>query len=578
MKWFNNPVNYSYAIRILIRIGILTLFYSCAQQGMPLGGPEDHMSPEVVRVFPEPGGVRVKTRADIQIYFSKPMDQLSVEEGIFIHPSPQGKKKMSWKGQRLRIHFYNNLDSNTSYVITIGAQGQDLHRNHLKQSVTIAFSTGDSIEKGEIGGRIWKTPHQGERSAVSLFAYRLESKPAPNPAQDPADYVTQTGRDGTYRFYYLARQRFRIFAVGDKNKSNLYDIDSEPVGIPTVDVDLHQNPHYDGLNFTLALGDTTPPMLQSGKAIHQNLIEIKFNEPMDSATVLDLKYYNIFTVGPDSGVKLEINEIYYQNSPPSYHLSVGSQKPRIRYKLIIQSGVKDEHGNPLSVSKNNIYFPSIPIPDTVAPEITDIRPRTGKYFIDSLFTMRLFLSEPLLSQTLETGCRLVTGLGDVISGKINQETPVRYRLSFKTIKMTNPKINFVMDPKLIKDRMGNPVAGDSVLQIEYQLFPESQGGILRGEIQNETTPFSGKIHVNVMNLKGDVVKFQLLNETGLFTFSGLPSDRYQIYSFIDSNQDGRLGLGQIQPFLHAEKEIYLQDTLSVRERWETTGVKMVFKN
>ena len=144
-----------------------TLFITCAGEVFPTGGPPDLVPPAVVRTSPDSAAVHVRTQI-IDLEFSKYVDRRSVEESIFISPYP-GELEFDWSGREVTIHLQDTLRANRTYVVNVGTDVTDLHSNRMASGFTLAFSTGDSIDRGFISGRVYDDKPEG----VMIFAYAL---------------------------------------------------------------------------------------------------------------------------------------------------------------------------------------------------------------------------------------------------------------------------------------------------------------------------------------------------------------------------------------------------------------------
>ena len=135
-------------IFVLIIIG-------CATQVPPSGGPLDTTPPEIVKTYPENGTVNFKGNY-VEVEFSEYVDKRSVQDAIYISPYIQGEIQYKWSGRKLKLVFPEKLKDSTTYVITFGTEIKDLNAgNKMKESFTLAFSTGSAIDSGSIEGKIF---------------------------------------------------------------------------------------------------------------------------------------------------------------------------------------------------------------------------------------------------------------------------------------------------------------------------------------------------------------------------------------------------------------------------------------
>ena len=74
-----------FAILFLV-ISISGFLFNCAKQVRPSGGPEDKISPEIVKVTPENKATLVPLNQRIEFEFNESMNRKSLEKAIFITP------------------------------------------------------------------------------------------------------------------------------------------------------------------------------------------------------------------------------------------------------------------------------------------------------------------------------------------------------------------------------------------------------------------------------------------------------------------------------------------------------------
>ena len=178
--------------------------------------------------------------------------------------------------------------SNTTYVITLGTDASDNHGIKVKESFSLAFSTGSSIDTGKISGKVFDEKPTG----IMIFAYssRHHSFDTLSPKTTSPDYISQTGNDGTFVLDHLAKATYRVFAVRDKERNLLFDVESNEIGIARNDVELNDSSNeIQNINFRLTKVDEAKPFLLSAENISQNEIELDFSEAIDTSRLAEAK-------------------------------------------------------------------------------------------------------------------------------------------------------------------------------------------------------------------------------------------------------------------------------------------------
>src|SRR5690606_25804873 len=117
-----------------------------------------------------PDTTRVSLDSRIFLHFNESVEHRSCEESIFITPQPAEKPRYKWHGRKLEIILPGGLLPQRTYVITVGTGTRDLRNIAMASSYSLAFSTGDSLDRGALAGKILC---EGQAEGVQLWAYEL---------------------------------------------------------------------------------------------------------------------------------------------------------------------------------------------------------------------------------------------------------------------------------------------------------------------------------------------------------------------------------------------------------------------
>lgn len=139
----------------VLLILLVLLLAACARQGAPPGGPVDKMPPRILAAWPHPDTTRVPLKSRITLQFNEAVDHRTCEESIFITPRPAQAARFRWHGKKLEIQLPGGLLPHRTYVITVGTGTKDLRNISMAASWSLAFSTGDSLDRGALSGEIF---------------------------------------------------------------------------------------------------------------------------------------------------------------------------------------------------------------------------------------------------------------------------------------------------------------------------------------------------------------------------------------------------------------------------------------
>lgn len=269
--------------------------FSCANQLPPSGGQDDSVPPKIISVYPKANTVNFKDNKII-LKFDEYIDRRSFEESFFISPSPEGEINFDWSGKEVEINFSKKLSRNKTYVITIGKDMKDVRNNNkIETPVTFAFSTGSKIDKGNISGKVFSDNYE----RVKILFYKSEGKSGEqlNPEKSAPDFITQASSDGTYKLTNLPAGNYRIFAISDEERNNLFDSGVDKIAVPQTDYTLlSDTSSVRNANFLLMNPDISkngPDFIKLLKPDKSNFIYSNISEK-ETGVPRDYKFYFYF--------------------------------------------------------------------------------------------------------------------------------------------------------------------------------------------------------------------------------------------------------------------------------------------
>ncbi|MDZ7291621.1 MAG: Ig-like domain-containing protein [candidate division KSB1 bacterium] len=587
----------------------LVILCSCARQAPPPGGPEDRTPPQIIKVTPEPNATRVPRTTHLEFIFSEKVEHASFEQSFFVSPAlrvpPTESRKVGeqelhfrWHGRRVEVVFPDSLQPRRTYVVTVGTDVRDLRNNRLEQAYSLAFSTGDSVDTGEIHGRIFHDKPAG----VLILAYLLETgfespgrgglRLQPNPARDFADYTTQVGMKGDFVLPYLSDGRYRLFALEDRNGDRLYNRGEEPIGVSTREVALTPSQrNIRDLNFRLAFEDTLQPRLTSVTAPDQIHLELRFDEKVAVKDSLWQRYLRIVSSTGDSlrilaaaPHPLDLQQIHVLTNP----------QQAATYKIFLEQMV-DASGNPLDSLSRQIEFAGTTKPDTTRPRLVEIIPADSTRNVAVTATVEMIFSEMMANASILHGIQkqseskswplaVQDSSGKSVSGKGIWLNPFQFRFQPDTLWQSRARYVVKIFADSTFDPSGNTLF-DTTRQIIFWTLNADTLSALSGKITDAQPDATGTIYLTLRQ-PGAGMQFGatpqqsprsareysvVLPAPGPYRFEYILPGLYQLSAFRDANQNGRYDFGSAFPFIPAERFVVWPDTMKVRSRWPNEG-------
>ncbi len=532
---------------------ILLVLLGCAHQIPPSGGPPDTTPPEIIKTYPKNGSVNFKDNY-VEIEFSEYVDKRSVQEAIYISPYIEGEIQYKWSGRKLKIIFPTQLKNNTTYVLTFGTEIKDLNAgNKMKESFTLAFSTGSSIDHGYIEGKIFT-----DKENFMVFAYLIDgtNPDTLSPIHTKPDYVTQAGKDGKFKFQFVKLGKYRLIAVNDKFRNLLYNPGDDEYGVFWKDIEIDSlYPSASDIAFKTTIEDTSKPFVSSVNVVDDSHILVKFSEkiiPKNDAVKLiaDGKEIPLLTqIYPDS-TKILLITREKLTSNKSYELTI--------------SNIADFSGNELveRIFTLENEFP----PDTTSPTLIFSIPSDDENDVALNPEIKLFFDDILNNEAM---VKLVDSTGVEVKINIKQNLNI---LTIQPLTELKPDELYTLKISEVKDNNGN-ISKDS-LKISFKAVNPAIFGAIEGKVICDDTS-SNVIVLTRETSSGKIFKTKT-NCNSKFIFEQIPQGRYLIEAFIDSNKNGKYDYGKVFPFLPSEKFTVYPDTIKVRARWTTENIDIKF--
>lgn len=553
---------------------------------MPPGGGVDTTPPEIISVSPKPDSTGVDLNSKIEITFSERMSGKPTQESIFISPFPKKPFNYKWRGKKLILSPPEPLLRNKTYVVTIGTGAQDLRRNPLSESYTFAFSTGAALDYGSISGEVWTKQKDrfGTESGISIWAYLScseHSEPVSDtikidPEKDKPDYVTQSDVEGKYVFKNLSSGKYRLFAVRDLNRDQVWNPDKEAVGVSTQDVELTSNDlAIDHIDFILALRDTAKPSLLNCQSLNKSQVRLDFDEKLKAESVLNPDNFEIVSISTSEDLK--VTEVYFQeDNTQNIFILTAEMRPQEKYELKVFN-LEDESGNILDATANTCVFMGSSISDTSGPKVVSILPKDGEANVPQDTEIKLVFDEPPNHSSVESCFSLFDSNGVLISGESRWENPHTFIFSPDSFLLGMMKYQIKLQSKKVFDLSGNAMT-DSVLFLTFTTLNPDTLGSLSGKVQILGESISGEIMVTLSQIDKVRRRHQKsLSQSGPFLFKNMLPGKYMVGAYLDLDEDGNLTIGTPKPFIPCEPFTFFPDTVHVRSRWETEGVELKFR-
>ncbi|MFN5931544.1 MAG: Ig-like domain-containing protein, partial [Sphingobacteriales bacterium] len=142
--------NLLYILGLFLIIGTS---FRCGQPLPPTGGMKDTIPPNLIRALPKDSATNTIAKKII-LEFDEYVQLQEVQQQLVVSPVPKIQPLIESKLRTVTISIKDTLQDNTTYSFNFGNSLQDINENNPLKNFTYVFSTGSSIDSGNISGQI----------------------------------------------------------------------------------------------------------------------------------------------------------------------------------------------------------------------------------------------------------------------------------------------------------------------------------------------------------------------------------------------------------------------------------------
>ncbi|MFB6272645.1 MAG: Ig-like domain-containing protein, partial [Salinibacter sp.] len=602
---------------------IILVLASCANPQSPSGGPRDKTPPSVVQTTPVRDTINVPTSTEaLRIEFSEYIERSSLTGALSITPTFEQRPQFSWDGRTVTIEFPSSLRDSTTYIFSFSTDLTDAHGVSLNNPLTVAFSTGPRINRGQIEGTVISGRRGQSQKGVDVYAYALSSSAVgpPQPLPERPSYRTQTGEGGSFGFDYMREGRYYVVVLRDNNRNRQPDA-GEPFGVPPrfalrADSAAGAVP----VPWLLSRPDTTAPRLQRVRPVSRQRLRLGFSEPVRLQTRRPRAW-----APKDSarGTRVEVQGVFTVPTRPSTVVVRTAPMRPTRHLLSLPRGiVADTLGRPLAsdtarfqaaaradtISTRFRAFLPVGLPRDSAgarPLLPGVQPgvrfnqtpdstarRKGIRARDTTGAPRSFslVTDDGTAYRLRFDPPLAPGqFVDVsVRGRVFSRPDTTYRRRFR--RVTRRALGALAGRVRVSDTTRAGARPESEgrtdttrLRLPSTLPGRAQADTLAVPLSDTTGPqprrrfpdslfYTGPVAVRLVPEQSSVPvqPRRLTTPPGsTFVFEELPDGQFRFRAYLDRNDNGRWDGGRILPYVPAEPVTWLQEPVEARPRWTT---------
>ncbi|MFH1050820.1 MAG: Ig-like domain-containing protein [bacterium] len=552
-------INYQLSIKFCLLFAVL--LFSCANPQPPSGGPPDKSPPIITRYAPAQGTTNYKEKS-ITIEFNKYMNKNTVLENIFISPSV--KMKFDWSGKELEIEFEEELKDSTTYVFSLGTEYSDLKGNKPAESFSLIFSTGSFLDSCSITGTLIDPKPTG----TNIYAYRIDNinPDTLNPSQTKPNYRTQSGQNGKFDLVALKEGKYRVIAIRDKFKDEVYDEGLDDFGAAPFDVEVTGD-SVPVVNLKIGpTKDNTGPQLFSAEGLNSNLIELVFSERLDTNFVKS----QALEIWDSTGIeKADVSGAMLSLKSPDKIWVFSSEQldTNILWKILAipkkDFSLRDTVGNLINDTANFAYFYAENSPNQIQPELLKMPYPDSSLYVPVIPDLNFVFNLPLSKSDINNSISFMDGDSVKINFDVNWKSDNIMRIIPKN--KLEPLKWYIINFRMNEIEAANEIKGkDTTLRLKFRIQDTRNFGGIKGRIKDLHQPDSN-LKIIIFNPNFKMVTSPA--DSGKWSIPSLPEGKYKFELYYDFDGNGKYSYGEAYPFEHSEPFILIKEEKEVPARW-----------
>ena len=578
--------NFYSFIHLFAYLFVLLLFNSCYQQISLTGGEQDVTPPIILKQEPPNNTTRFNA-SQIRIYFDEYVVLDNPSENFLISPPLKNQPEYTLKGKSLIIKLNNELQENTTYIISCNQGIKDLTEGNSLPLTNFVFSTGDYIDSLSLIGTIKNAFTMMPEEKIGVLLYKQDKDSAL--LKDLPYYYTTSDKDGKFMFTNIANGEYQLYALSDKNKNYLFDQKDEKIAFSSVLV----QPIY----IPPTTNKTDSLLTDSTQTTVKQVDTLQIDSTQNDSTL-------IFTID------YAANTLYlFEEQDTTTRFIRREFKGNFRHDFVFKNEIRDFKLNQISDLDTIITYLTEynNTKDTISVFLTAISRKQVDFELfanDQLLDTITFdpsqkeTSSRRSTKKIDTAANYLT-YTEITKGELNKNPAIKFVLPVQTFDLT--KCTLIEERK--NDTLFLPIdcyftdSVNRILEFKYPfkektnytiLCPDSvfysYFGNCNDSISIKFTTKSSKDYgairiayqfyeennfiVQLLSENLDVIREDFIKFNKNITYNYLPAGKYCVRVIVDANNNKRWDSGDFLLRKQPEKIIYFEKTLDLAPNWK----------
>ncbi len=579
--------------KVVVGVILLVLIYSCANLGMPKGGPKDKSAPVIVKSIPEFNQLNYKDNK-IKITFDEFVVPDELNDKFIVSPPTTKKPLFKSKGKTFIVDLNEKLLPNTTYSLDFKDGIVDNNEKNRYKDLRMAFSTGPELDTLRIVGFVRDAFTLEPAKGRYIMLYKGTSDTLVHRSRP--DYVGKTNALGFFAISNLPAASYQMYAISDIDNNLKYTAGVDSIAF--LENRITPSAVFEPQRDTVVTGSDTLVVLGKTRFYPD---PVNFSLFFEKGFELSLDKYERLT-------RKKIDLTFIGSTADTFNIELLNVHPQGKWNLIEKSRNADTlqvwltdsvvyKRDTLALKLSYLQQDSLGIPytkqDTIKLYFTD-DDSANKSEKSKRKERRKIVTEP-------TSVQLLTNIGT------NFDT-------YRDIRIESPEPILTFDTSKVKlyvkkdttfQRIPHKIRPDSTNQRRYLIsYPWEfatyykltidstalhtvyghYGQGLKSDFKTQEEEHYGKIIFTIQNVKGPtiiqllendrdekVLKNIRISKDQEITIPLLEPGKYLLKALFDKNNNGIWDSGNLREKTEPEEVCYYLSVIKVRSNWDNVA-------
>ncbi|HKJ79770.1 MAG TPA: Ig-like domain-containing protein [Prolixibacteraceae bacterium] len=580
---------------IVLALAWATVVSSCANQGMPTGGPQDSIPPLLISTYPDYKELNY-TGDEVRLTFNEYIAIDDVRDKLVVSPPLDERPVIRTKSRTLIIQFNEDLKDSTTYSLDFKNSVVDNNERNEYKNLRFSFSTGSTYDSLRVAGRVLDAFDLEPKENVLVMLHSNLHDSAVYTVVP--DYIARTDENGLFLMDNVAEDTYHIFSITDNNNDLMYNEGAEEIAftdtivVPGAEYIADPDTLVKGADSLLISGHTQyypdPFYLrQFGEDLFEQYVKkIERNTRTQGTFVFNE------SVKDTLGVRL-LNRDY---AVEWYMLEQNENVDSIIYwitdSLVYQSDTLLTELSYFQLDElQQLYLKRDTFELTFTDSEKDTKKEKRKKDTEEnepepieQFSFQTNLSTSLFDINKDIILTTPNPLDTINISQIHLylrddtiKTPLQYNFSKDTTAWRTYRLAYNWEASTDYSLEIDSAASATIYGItnkeltkKFSTRDEDYYGIINLKLNNVKVPMIIQLLENTDNEKVVAERFADEDETVVFDF--LPPNKYKIKAIFDANGNKKWDSGSFQDGLLPEKVAYINEVTKVRSNWDNNLV------